>query len=301
MVRIENKFRKYIVMSLRTKIYRYVYEQHWTIGFIEQPITEVLEGMRLIVHYVKNMPRECWFADPFILDCNDKEILVLAEEFNYDIRRGRIAKLTIDRNTYRLLNYNIVLDLPTHLSFPFVWREKEKVYICPENSASGGWNMYEYDRETDAITFVRKLSDKPLTDAVLTNVNSKNVVISTNIPMQNGNRLTVYNEKDEIIKEIVLDSNVARNAGDWFRVGNKCYRPAQDCNGAYGKAVIIQEINNIDSTFDLKDIRRIESTNRKFTTGCHTFNMYRDIIVVDVHGWRHNFAARLVKHIKRIL
>lgn len=288
----------YEAMNIKGKIRRFVYEQHWTIGFIEQPLSDLVSGKPYEIHYVNGMPRDRWFADPFILDYNDSTISVLVEEFCYDIRRGRIAQLTIDRNTYDLVGYKIILDLPTHLSFPFIQRINNKIYICPENSESGGWDMYEYDLPTDVLSKVKTLATEPLTDAVVTDVFGEEMIFSTHLPTQNGNILSLYSAKGEFQQELVFPSKVARNAGGWFRVGDKVYRPAQDCNNGYGCAVIIQEVTKDGDSFAFTDVCRIISTNPQFTTGCHTLNNYKRLSVVDVHGWRRPKFVKWVNKIK---
>lgn len=291
-------------MSFRKKLYNFVYEQHWTLGFIEGPVSDIVEGKPYDIYYVKGMPRDRWFADPFILDYNEQTIQVLVEEFSYKIKRGRIARLSIDRNSYRLLSYKIILDLPTHLSFPFIERKNGKVYISPENSESGCWSRYEYDVESDQLKKVQVIAQEPLTDAILTDVFGEDLVFSTQIPTQNGNVLTVYDKNGVKKQTVQFSSNIARNAGDWLMVGKKIYRPAQDCNGAYGNAVIIQEVKReADEKYVFTDVHRITSTNSMFTTGCHTLNYYKELTVVDVHGWLrptlHAFTARAKNILKK--
>lgn len=281
-------------LSIKQRLYSYVYEQHWTLGFIEGTVLEIVNGKPYEIQYVKGMPKDRWFADPFILDYDEHTIQVLVEEFSYKNRRGRIARLSIERNSYQLLSYKIILDLPTHLSFPFIERHNGKINIFPENSASGNWNKYEYDPLTDTLTQVETIVHAPLTDAIKTNIEGEDFIFATQIPNQNGSVLSVYDSKGEKKLDIDLLSNIARNAGDWFSIGGKVYRPAQDCNTCYGSAVIIQEVEWIGNSIRFKNLRKIESTNPKFTTGCHTFNSYKELIVVDVHGRRRPVLSSIV-------
>lgn len=288
-------------MSIKENLHNYVYEQLWTLGFIEGPVSDIIEGKPYEIHYVKGMPHDRWFADPFILDYNEQTIQVLVEEYCYKLRRGRIARLSFDRSSYRLLSYKIILDLPTHLSFPFIERKNGKVYISPENSASGCWSKYEYDVETDQLKKVQVIAQQPLTDAIKTDIFGEDLIFSTYIPTQNGSVLTVYDANGEKKQDIGFQTKIARNAGDWFKLGDNVYRPAQDCNGGYGCAVIIQHVCKELNQYSFADVRRIESTNPKFTTGCHTFNNYKELIVVDVHGRRRPRVFSFVKKVKGLI
>lgn len=285
-------------MGFLGSIYRFCCEQRWTIGFIELPIEEVLEGRAYEVHYLKGMLKDRWFADPFILDYDDNVIHLLVEEFSYNVRRGRIALLTVDRIDYSLLDFSIILDIPTHLSFPFILRKNGKLFVCPENSESKSWTIYEYDINTNNIVKIKTIEGVTYTDAIVTNHFGDDIIFTTHLPIQNGNVLFIYTREGSLINEVSFNSNIARNAGDWFLVDGKVYRPAQDCNGGYGLAVVIQEVRqNKEKKFEFRDILRIVSSNSKYNTGCHTFNTYKGISVVDVHGYRRVLLAKVMNFI----
>lgn len=286
-------------MKIREKLYSIAYEQRWTIGFIEQPIKDVIEGKAYDVKYVKGMPHDRWFADPFILDYNSNTIIVLVEEFCYKIKRGRIAKLIIDRRTYKLLDYKIILDIETHLSFPFIRRKAGRVFLFPENSESGRFSMFEYDINTESIIQKETIVGLPFTDAIVTDFFGDELIFTTQIQNPNGNVLSVYSFKGSFVQEIVFPSKIARNAGDWINIGDKVYRPAQDCNSVYGGGVIIQEVLHKGGIFEFVDVLRIDSTHPMYTTGCHTLNSYNGLTVLDVHGWKRTRLAKLMSFIKK--
>ena len=288
-------------MKLYDRLYHYVYEQRWTLGFIEQPVEDIVNNRPYKIHYVKGIPRDRWFADPFILDYDNKTIQLLVEEFCYSIGRGRIAKLTIERSDYRILEYHIILDLPTHLSFPYIIRKGNRIFIAPENSSSGGWHLYDYNIENDALKRIKTLSGEPLTDAVIIDLFGESLVFSTQKPSQNGNSLQVYTADGVLLQKFLFPADVARNAGDWFRINDRVFRPAQDCSNSYGGAVIIQEvIRKDDGCFDFRNVRQIVSTHPTYTTGCHTFNRYNDLIVVDVHGYRRPRFVKVIGIIRKL-
>ena len=291
-------------MLLREKIIGYCIIQRWTIGFTEQSLQEIIEGKPLKINYIKHCYKDRWFADPFILDYDDEYIHVLVEEYLDSTKLGRISKLRIDRNTYQLLAITPILELDTHLSFPAIVRRDGKIYIYPENAAGKGLAMYEYDAETDRCLLVDIVTKEPLADAIITDLFGEKLMFSTHIPTHNGSVLTVHRFEDNkpiFDQEINFLSNIARNAGDWFKYEDIIYRPAQDCNGGvYGGAVILQEVEKRSEGFVIKDVRRIESNHNDYKTGCHTFNHYKGLSVLDVHGYRHIFAARLFETIYRL-
>ena len=92
------------------------------------------------LHVIK-APKDRWFADPFILDVTDEHIYVLVEELEHTTDKGRIAKLTIDRSTYDVLEVKIILELPEHLSFPAIYRDGNDIYISGELGLRQKYNI----------------------------------------------------------------------------------------------------------------------------------------------------------------
>lgn len=285
-------------------IYRFFTNWRWEIGFLNNSLEGVVNGEELQVNWVKLPFKNRWFADPFILDFNEDEIILLCEEFSDKLKKGRIAKLIIDRKTYELKSWKIVHELKTHLSFPRVIRKDNEIYIHPENSASGNHTLYKYDKEKDCLVDGRIICYAPLTDAITLDYVGRHLLFSTYKPNPNGNILTVFDKKEgKYVKknEISFDSNCARMAGDFFRVEDKLYRPAQDCNGGYGKAVIIQEVEcNVEGEWSFKNVRRIVSNHPILDWGLHTFNHYNGMTVIDVKGARHPFVYKCISVVRKI-
>lgn len=268
--------------------------QTWILGVTETPLEDIISGAKIDWKWVKNPWKDRWFADPFILEVTPTEYIILAEEFCDKLKKGRIAQITIDRNSMTMINYKIILELPTHLSFPVITRVNGKIYVHPENSASEGHYIYNYDETCQQLSNSKKICDQPLTDAIDFEHLGVHYLLATKIPEQNSNKLLILEDnmgRFEIKKEICFESNIARMAGNIFSVNNRTYRPAQDCNRSYGNAVVIQEMSYEDNSWSFKDVLRLESTNPRFNTGLHTFNTYKGTTIIDIHGYRNPILA----------
>lgn len=280
---------------------KYSYENKWNIGFVQENLSEILSSNKpLTIKWLKHNCKNSWFADPFIVNILNNDIYILVEEYHDPIKRGRISRLIVDKESYELKQKDTVLELSTHLSFPAILRKGNKIFIYPENSASGKLVMYEYDYINNICTNHQTLSNIPLTDAIITNIANEQYIISTQLPHPNSNILGKYSSNN-LIQEFIFDSKIARNAGDWFEYNNKLYRPAQDCNKTYGGAVIIQEVTTVNNTLQFKNIRRIESTHSIYNEGLHTFNFYKNLIVIDAKGYKHPIAHKLYEFLKNII
>lgn len=111
-----------MIKNFLLKIWYKLTEKSYFIGFLDIADLELSNSERhsktkwlKLDDYNKG-----WFADPFILSDNGIEIEVLAEEFVYSLNRGVISHLLVRRenNNFVLASSKIILQLPTHLSFP---------------------------------------------------------------------------------------------------------------------------------------------------------------------------------------
>ena len=266
----------------------------WNLGFITDDISDVIKSDRLNIHWMKHNYTDRWFADPYLLEVTDDKIVVLVEEFSYKLRKGRIARLVVSRPDYVLQDMKIILELPTHLSFPVIYQKDEDIFVMPENSKSGGITIYKYNPQAIRLEKLHEVGSLPLTDATIVKAKTgEEFIFSTKLPNPNGNELQIYSydgnklQMDENpIANITFPSNVARNAGDAFYIGEQMYRPAQDCNKCYGNGLDIQKVNIKGHSFTFETIKTFHSDNPNYSLGYHTFNMKNGLIIVDGHRYR---------------
>lgn len=272
--------------------------ERWNIGFIQNNLEDILDGEELRVKWLIHFYKKSWFADPFVLDVTEDEIHVLVEEYYKPIQRGRISRLIIDKMTYELKQKDVVLELPTHLSFPAIKRKGKDVFIYPENGESGELNMYQYFTESNKCVKVDKILSEAVADAIITTINGEEMLFCTKRQNPNVNVLYEYNkdasgqfvEKDSY----TFDENIARMAGDFFEHDGKRYRPTQECNVQYGHAVTLQEVTLEEGKLGFKEIRRMYSVHPKLNVGMHTFNMYNGIIVTDALGFDNIWIRKIL-------
>lgn len=275
-------------------------DERWNIGFISNDLDSIMLGEPIKVNWVKHYYKDSWFADPFILDVTDEEIIVLVEEWYKPIKRGRISKITIDRTTFVLKDLRVILELNTHLSFPVIERRDDGIYIYPENGEAGNLSIYKYNPDTNECIKTGVLCEDAVADAICTDFFGNKMMFATKRPNPNGNTLCIYewaeNSHKYIDKEqIKFEENVARMAGNFFEYKGDVYRPTQECNIQYGHAVTIQKVKYEGNKFSFEEIRRMYSVNKKLTVGMHTFNMYKGMIVTDALGFDRMWIRRILK------
>jgi len=275
----------------------------WNIGFFDFTSDILFSDKPWKIQWMNHSYNDRWFADPFILKVTNSEIQVLAEEYYDPIGRGRISLLYVDRCNFRLKCLSPVLELPSHLSFPAILRVGDDIYIYPENSVTGRLTLYKYDLDQNKVVKERVIIDEPLTDSVMTTFFDKPYLFSTQLPKQNKNILGIYRAdswdgKYVHVYDLTFSDNIARNAGDVFKIGDRCFRVAQDCNGGYGKGLVFQEILSAKDHFLMKELKRVHPDSWLYHLGMHTFNICRDIAVVDGCGFRRPFIGHFLQSLR---
>ena len=285
-------------MNLIKRLSNRLTKVQWNIGFIDYHSDNFFSSEKVKIKYLKHSYKNKWFADPFILDITKDKIILFVEEFDEIINKGRIAKLVVNRQNYRLESMKIILDLKSHLSFPVIYRIKNIVFVCPENSESGGYYKYTYDYNSEKLVNPELIIDEPLTDAIKYYISDKPYIFSTKQPNSDGNKIYIYcdefkNDQYRFKQEIILEDNTARGAGNFIKLKDKLIRPAQDCNKSYGNGLVFQEIMYDNGLFSVNELKRIYNKTFKYGLGIHTFNTLGNMAVVDVLGYKHIFWGRI--------
>ena len=304
-------------MLLKT-LYQKSQESIWKIGFIQNSLDGILNNEPLQIKYISS-PSDRWWADPFILDVTEREITLLVEEFIYKRKRGTIAKLVIDKESFAVKSDEEILVLDTHLSFPAILRNsifnpdlnKTDIYVYPENSKGGDLKLYRYDKKENKLVDGITICHEPLTDAIYTELLGEPMIISTKEPNPNGKVLRIYRSKVKdgelkgtffgLSEEVMFNEKVARNAGDWFEHNGIIYRPAQECNVEYGHSTYIQKVSKDENgKLHFKNVRRFLSDDKVFDRGLHTCNTFKGLTVIDVKGYHYPKIARFLKLIRNL-
>lgn len=286
------RFKQFLSQRLWTK--------SWAIGLVDGGISTILSADSYPVFWVK-MPRDRWFADPFILDVNRDEIQLLVEDYEYSKGKGCISLLCISRKNWAITKRKVLLDNDSHLSFPCILRKNGEVYVYPENCVSGRLDMYHYDLKSETLSYYKTICDDSIWDSVMTDLFGETLLFTSK---QDDYHLDIYIwnvEKERFLyqKSIVSDNPNCRMGGQLFCYENEIYYPAQDCSQNYGGAIEIKKIeyDNKTEQFHLITIKKLFSPHKRMTLGFHTLNEYKGFAVIDVQGYRY---SRIVSFIEKI-
>ncbi len=218
----------------------------WAIGRVTMPLEEFTRTRTLAPETWIEVPAwQGFIADPFCWPGHEDE--VLCEQFSHATGRGSIAILRLPDGANSLSPLNFATT--THLSYPFTYVDGERVVCLPEMAAQRRQTIY---------SLLRNRLPEPLC------VVADQVAMADPTLFQHEGRYWIaYNDTDLGMHEnlclcyadrlegpwtphahnpVKIDIRSSRPGGTPFRIGNRLFRPAQDCSRSYGCALTINEV-----------------------------------------------------------
>jgi hypothetical protein len=182
------------------------------------------------------------YADPFLFVHSGALYLFLEI-----VRKGGIGEIAAFRTSdlQQFDNLGVVLTMPFHLSFPFVFENQATVYMVPESSQASSISLYQFDNFPFGLRKVRTILNGQFCDSHLLKYNDLWFLFTTY-----NDELHLYTADDILFDDfrshpcspISLDKRLSRSAGSVLNIGGSLYRVAQDCSITYGENVSLLEI-----------------------------------------------------------
>lgn len=187
----------------------------------------------------------------------------------------------------------MLLDTKFHLSYPFIFRENNRVYVFPEAGQSGKLTCYEYEPVKQELNYLCEIIDLPLIDPTILKYNDKYWIFGTLAGSQASRNLFIF-YSDNMMGQYrqhpenpVTDSlNGSRPAGNFIKIDGILFRLAQNCENRYGESITIFKVNRLDENhYEEEEYMKLEINKEKYLNRgvctMHTLNIMENIIVVD--------------------
>ncbi len=276
--------------------------EEWNVGVVCQPIQAFLEpGFTPEIRWLPRPARGMFIADPFALML-DGRVCVACEEFDYGTDKGVISAFELSGDG-AMTTKRTVLDLPFHLSYPYLLEYNGASYCIPETSAAREISLYK----------VQKFPDNWVKTATL--VDGVSAVDST-VFQYEGRWWLAFTDKDHgpnlslfiwhapdlfgpwephAANPVKADRRSSRPGGTPFMHNGCLYRPAQDCTSTYGGAVVINKVVRLTPTeFAEEQVAVVQpDASGPFPHGLHTISSVGDITLID--GKRHVFIPKALR------
>jgi hypothetical protein len=225
-------------------------EERWTIGIIDKPVHHVIDRFDARdIHWLEP-PANTALADPVgALAHDDGRLTVLAEEYDFEDRQGRIVALDVHQG--RMVSPpRVVLRLRTHLSYPHLVARGGEIYCVPEMSGLNRIQLFRAEHFPDRWVPDRILLNSFAgADATIAHHAGRWWLFTGDNNDQDETKLFVFHATDlfgpwqpHAANPVKCDLRSARSAGPLFEHNGALYRPAQDGSRAYGGALAVNRI-----------------------------------------------------------
>jgi hypothetical protein len=259
----------------------------WNVASLERRVTSLADLADLsAARWLPRGPSLRYIADPFLLPGASPRA-VLAEVYSHKRpQRGWIGLVPLDGSAQPT---RVIVE-PHHLSYPCIVQDGDAVYCVPESAESGVTWLYRLDADGAFQRTIPIIHNTVVLDPTLFVHEQRWWLLCSNERNRGRSSLQAYWAealegpwRPHAANPLKCDFNGSRPAGPVFRLGDRLYRPGQDCRATYGGAVVIHEILELSpAAFREKAVTRIEPDPRgPYPHGLHHIVVGENLVVFD--------------------
>ena len=273
---------------------KFLRKEQWVllVQFYDQ-LTEREEIPLSFADYLEiSPPKDCFWADPFVISDNGKHYLFF-EELPFATERGHLSCMEIFSDGSHT-EPKIILKKPYHLSFPNVFSYESQYYMIPESG------------EAELISLFRSVEFPYVWEQQHTLMKGVHAYDSTLLEhegmwwlfaciapekgMSGNEELHIFYAGSPLsqswephqLNPIISDASCARPAGKFFQWKGDLYRPSQDCAGSYGAGLNINKIKALNKQSYVEELVHCSRpTWDPKLTALHTLNFNQHVSVAD--------------------
>ncbi len=239
---------------------------------------------------IQNKPGH-FYADPFCISI-DEVNYIFVEDYSFKTQKGKISLLIEEQNNIRTISN--IIDEDFHLSFPYIFEYKSKLYMVPESHENNDIRLYE------CIDFPAKWNFKK---TIKKNINAVDSMIFkkdnlwwlfTNIAdpqsQDYSSQLHAFFSDDPVNgkwlehKEnpIIFSAKGGRNGGI-IKNDDSYLRICQNYGFAqYGKSFSISKITKLNEhQYDQEELMEVSANFFDNLSGCHHLSSSKNFTVID--------------------
>jgi hypothetical protein len=229
------------------------YRSEWSIGVLVGPALDTLaapSGVRNPILTGRDVTdvEASSVADPFVVR-DGGELLMFLEVVGKEDGKGRIG-LARSRDGLSWTYDRVVLEGPSHLSFPMTFRSGSEWYMLPESHEAGCVNLYVATRFPAEWSARATLLDGPFADVSVLETESgwwlfAGEVGNDMLRLFHADRIDGPYAEHPASPIVERDRRRARPGGRVRSRDGRCFRVSQDCYPYYGTAVDVCEIEHL--------------------------------------------------------
>ncbi len=236
-------------------------------------------------------PKNHFLADPFVVSEGGLDYCFL-EDYDYSTAKGHIAVYQLHDDHAECLG-NALIE-PYHLSFPYMFRYKSELYMCPETSRNRQIRVYKcvsFPLQWQLHTVL--MDDVSAADSMLFEHNDRWWMLTNMDVAETGDyctELSIYWADSPLSSDwtahpanpVFIDAAKGRNAGLLFDAEH-IYRVAQEQSfDFYGKAFSINRIDQLDEkNYCETKLRSVQADFFPHINGTHHMHSNGKVTVFD--------------------
>ena len=248
---------KALARRIVQKIYHLCYNApHWKVGWRETQGRDLFDLRAHPASGWQVLPDDGsrFYADPFPI-LYQGQLTLFVEDYIHRLGKAIISAVPFGP-AGPLGRPEPVLELPYHLSYPFVFERDGEVWMVPESCANGTVDLYRATAFPGGwVKEATLLSGVVASDATLVEHGGAWWMFAT---VRDGggafsDALHLWSAPDfrgpwtpHPNNPVLIDIASARPAGRMVKRGNDLLRPVQDCRSSYGAALGIARISHLD-------------------------------------------------------
>jgi hypothetical protein len=281
--------------QLRNRLREFAWIDQWFVAFRRGPA--VGDGANINLSELRFLfpPKDRFWADPFPVAAPDGGHCIFVEEYVYRSQKGHIAVLSLDCDG-NLQSCEQAIVTGHHLSYPFLFRWRDELFMVPESMQSHVVQAYRatnFPQEWEPAAVL--LQNVSAVDATLVEIDGHWWMFA-NIAADGTEDRPAWNTHLYIFhapaplgpwtpharNPVKSDLCGSRPAGALIHSKAGLYRPAQDCSGRYGGAIVVHRISRLTPTeFEEIPVARITPDWAPAVIATHTINSIPGLTVVD--------------------
>lgn len=292
---------KRTLSQIKKKLYELFFIEQWQLRYKFNASEDDVFDSTFSTYQKILPPKDRFWADPFVVERNSKFYIFL-EELEYGTGKGYISVMELSEGSFAKVKVEKILEKPYHLSYPFIFKEKDTYYMIPETVGNNTIELYE----CTAFPYEWKLWGNLMENVIAADTTivfrDGKYWMFTSIEEQSGvttdkqlhifysDTLLTSNWVAHVTNPVVNNVSSARPAGNIFEYGGALYRPSQDCSKRYGWATRINKIITLnEAAYKEENIAHVKPTWDKDLLCTHTYNKQNNLSVIDVLVKRRRF------------
>ena len=246
------------------------------------------------IHNFKELvpPKDRFWADPHALGI-DSTLYIFIEEWIYKKNKGTINVLKIS-NSGELLSNSIILEKDYHLSYPFIFKDGNDLFMIPETKEAKNIQLLkcvDFPLKWEFETILK--NDVEAVDSTIFKHNNKYWLFANikenygassleELHIFHSDKLKTSNWVAHKANPVISDVKSARPAGRFFKRNGKVYRPSQINEYRYGYGININEVLKLDENEYLeKKVSEILPNWNNKVKATHSFSFDENVLVID--------------------